>query len=230
MKYRQLHPWKVSPKKAFEIQTELAKRIILKNDFGKIKRIAGVDSSYNLTKKRTYAGVIIYSFPELEVLESSYAARTIEFPYIPGLLTFREGPAVMAAFKKIKKSPDIAIFDGQGIAHPRRMGLATHIGILLGLASIGCAKSHLVGTYSEPPNKSGGYSWLKYRGKTVGAAVRTRKGVKPVFISAGFKVDLTTSIELILNCRKGYRLPEPTREAHIFIGKVKRYHLSSSKL
>ncbi len=221
MKYRKLHPWKVTPQQALKIQADLAKMVVLKKDFDQIKRIAGVDASYHLATKRIYSGIIIYSFPDLSLLEQRYASRRIEFPYVPGLLTFREGPAILAAFEKLKKAPDLIIFDGQGIAHPRGMGLATHMGILLNLPSIGCAKSRLIGEYTQPANRVGAYSCLKDEARTVGAVIRTRKHVRPVFVSPGFKIDLPTSIEIVLQCTRGYRLPEPTRQAHIFIEKVK---------
>ncbi len=221
MRYRNLHPWNVTTRKAFEIQADLAKMVVLKKDFGQIRRIAGVDASYHLATKRIYSGIIIYSFPDLNLLEKRYASRKIDFPYVPGLLTFREGPSILSAFEKVKYAPDLIIFDGQGIAHPRGLGLAAHMGVLLNLPSLGCAKSRLIGTYTRPANRVGAYSWLKTDARTVGAVVRTRKDVKPVFVSPGFKIDLRTSIEVVLRCTRGYRLPEPTRQAHIFIEKVK---------
>lgn len=222
MNYHPQHLWNVTPKEAIKIQSGLAKLIVLEKGFDEIKRVAGVDTSYHLARKTVYSGVIIYSFPDLKVLEERYATKKIEFAYIPGLLTFREGPAVLAAFEKVKKTPDLIIFDGQGIAHPRRLGLATHLGIILNRPSLGCAKSRLVGTYEEPPNEVGAYSWLRVNGEAVGAVVRTKKDVKPIFVSPGFKIDLITSIEIALRCTRGYRVPEPTRSAHIFIERIKR--------
>lgn len=222
MRYRDLHPWNVTTHRAFEIQADLAKMVVLKKGFGQIRRVAGVDASYHLATKRIYSGIIIYSFPDLNLLEKRYVSRRINFPYVPGLLTFREGPAILSAFEKVKYAPDIIIFDGQGIAHPRGLGLAAHMGVLLNLPSIGCAKSRLVGKYTQPANRVGAYSYLKDDVRTIGAVVRTRKNVRPVFISPGFKIDLPTSIEITLRCTRGYRLPEPTRQAHIFIENVKR--------
>ncbi len=222
MRYQNLHPWKVTPGRALEIQDDLAKMVVLKKNFGQIRRIAGVDASYHLATNRIYSGIIIYSFPDLTMLEKRYASRRIDFPYVPGLLTFREGPALLAAFEKVKYAPDLIIFDGQGIAHPRGLGLASHMGILLNLPSIGCAKSRLVGQYLRPTNRVGAYACLKDGAKTIGAVLRTRKDVKPVFISPGFKIDLQSSIKIVLQCTRGYRLPEPTRLTHIFVEQIKR--------
>jgi len=215
------HSWNVSPQEASKLQEELRKRIILKKDFSKIKKIAGADISFSKGSNRTYTAVIVFSFPELKILEEEYTIGSLSFPYIPGLLTFREGPLLVEAFKKIKIEPDVIIFDGQGIAHPKRLGLATHMGILLDKPTIGCAKSKLIGTYQEPEKGKGFYSLLKDSGEVIGAVLRTKEDVSPVFVSPGHKIDLKSAIEIVLKCLRGYRLPEPTRQAHILVNKLR---------
>lgn len=215
------HPWNLSPQEAIKLQEKLRKRIILEKDFSEIKRIAGADISFSKKSDKAYTAVIVFSFPELEILEEQYAIGRLIFPYIPGLLTFREGPLLIETFKKIKIEPDVIIFDGQGIAHPKRLGLATHIGILLDKPTIGCAKSKLIGTYQEPEREKGSYTFLEDDGEIIGAVLRTRENVSPVFISPGYRIDLRESIEIVLKCLGGYRLLEPTRQAHILVNKLR---------
>ncbi len=221
------HSWDLSPQEAIKLQEELKEKIILKKGFSKIKRIAGADISFSKKSNRAYAAVIVFSFPELEILEEEYTIGNLSFPYIPGLLTFREGPLLIETFKKIKIEPDVIIFDGQGIAHPKRLGLATHMGILLDKPTIGCAKSKLIGTYQEPEREKGSYSLLKDDGEIIGAVLRTKEDVSPVFVSPGHKIDLKSSIEIVLECLRGYRLPEPTRQAHLLVNKLRIKELSS---
>ena len=243
MKQAFSHPWNVSPQEAIKLQKKLRRRIILKKDFSEVTKIAGADISFAKKSNKAYAAVIIFSFPDnrrlddasealnrmvqgethrqLEVLEERHAIGNLSFPYIPGLLTFREGPLLIEAFKKIKSEPDVIIFDGQGIAHPKRLGLATHMGILLGKPTIGCAKSRLIGTYEEPEKKKGSHSLLRDDGEVIGAVLRTRENVSPVFISPGHKIGLKSSIEIVLKCLKGYRLPEPTRQAHLLVNRLR---------
>ena len=225
------HSWNVSPQEAIKLQEKLKKRIILKKDFSKVKRIAGADISFSKKSNRGYAAVIVFSFPDnrrldearrqLEVLEEQHAIGSLKFPYIPGLLTFREGPLLIEAFKKIKIEPDVIIFDGQGIAHPKRLGLATHMGILLGKPTIGCAKSRLIGTYQEPKSEKNSYSLLKDDDEIIGAVLRTRDNISPVFISPGHRIDLKSSLEIVLECLRDYRLPEPTRQAHLLVNRLR---------
>jgi deoxyribonuclease V len=221
MEVKNLHSWKVSPQKAGEIQEKLRNKVVLKSSFksiGQIGFIAGCDVGYDEKKKRAYSSVVLLTFPELELVEKKGAMEASEriFPYLPGLLTFREGPVLIAALKKLERSPDIVIFDGQGIAHPLRFGLATHMGLLLGLPAIGCAKSVLYGHYEEPVNLKGAYTFLKDKGgELMGAALRTRKNVKPVFVSQGYRIDLDQALDVILTCCKRERIPEPLRLAHL---------------
>ncbi len=219
LKYLNLHSWEVNPREAIQLQKELKKKISLKKSFSKIKKVAGADVSYY--KNKMIAGVIVFEFPNLKAIEKRSFISPINFPYIPGLLTFREGPSILAAFKKIKNEPDIILFDGQGIAHPRRMGIATHLGLFLGKPTIGCAKSRLSGKYTSVGEEKGDYAPLKEGEEVLGAVLRTRRKVKPIFISPGHKIDLPNSIEIILKCIVKYRLPVPVREAHIFVNQIR---------
>ncbi len=207
------HPWDLSPKEAIELQKQLAPRVIHKSTLkiNRIRKIAGIDTAYR--DGVACAAVVVLQFEDLKALESETAVRPIDFPYVPGLLSFREGPVILEALHKLKSPPDLLIFDGQGIAHPRRFGIASHIGLLVDIPSIGCAKTKLVGHYDEPQPEQGRYSYLTDQGKTIGAVVRTCKAVKPVFVSGGHRVNLRDSIKLVLHCCKGYRLPETTRKA-----------------
>ena len=246
MKYLKLHPWNVDYKKAAEIQIRLEKSIILTCAARNIKYIAGADVSYlpqrtiqsgsrqnqysgktsscssSGTKKSRifYASVVVFELKTMEMIEAVTASGKVDFPYIPGLLSFRESPILLKAFAKIKSNPDVIILDAQGIAHPRGIGLASHIGLLLDKPSIGCAKTRLIGDYNEVGEEVGCYSHLTVKDKVVGAVLRTRKNVKPVFVSPGHKIDLDTSIALVLKCCRGYRLPEPVREAHNLVKKT----------
>ena len=207
------HAWDLPPKKAIELQKQLARRVVRKSciRIRSIKTVAGIDTSYR--SNMACAAVMVLSLKNLELMEYKTAILPVEFPYIPGLLSFREGPAVIKALQKLKTRPDILLFDGQGIAHQRRLGIASHIGILLDLPAVGCAKSKLVGQYEEPKNRRGSYTYLREADKTIGAVVRTRTGVRPVFVSTGHRVNLRDCIKLVLKCNKGFRLPEPIRQA-----------------
>lgn len=236
MKFLKLHPWNVSCKKAVEIQEKLEKSIILKEPAKKINLIAGADVSYlpeRLGKQPVpdlsgagkkgdlfFASVIIFELQTMQKVEAVTASGRVDFPYVPGLLSFRESPILLKAITKIKTEPDVIILDAHGIAHPRGVGLASHIGLILDKPSIGCAKTRLIGEYNEVGQESGNYTLLKTKGRTVGAALRTRKNVKPVFVSPGHKIDLNTSIDLVLKSCRGYRLPEPIRQAHNLVKKA----------
>lgn len=209
----------VSPQEAIKIQKDLKSKISLKKSFSKIDKIAGADVSYYQNKMIT--GVIIFEFPNLKIIERQFFVPPVNFPYIPGLLTFRERPSILAAFKKIKNEPDIILFDGQGIAHPRRMGIATHLGLFLDKPTIGCAKSMLSGKYTSVGEEKGDYALLKEGEEVLGAVLRTRRKVKPIFVSPGHKIDLFNSIEIILKCIVKYRLPVPVREVHIFVNQIR---------
>ena len=214
MKYRRLHGWDVTYHEAVAVQQELRSRIRLRPLKKRIRTVAGVDVSYRRGDKRAVAAIVLLSFPETEVLSETVASADLSFPYIPGLLSFREAPAVLEAFAKLPDPPDAIIFDGHGLAHPRRFGLASHVGLLLDTPSIGCAKKKLVGEYREPGRKRGSRTRLVIDREPVGAVVRTRDGVKPVFVSPGHLSDIESAVGLVLQCCTRYRLPDPTRLAH----------------
>ncbi len=220
MKYVKLHLWDVTPGEAIAIQEMLRARITLHDTFSAIDVIAGADLSFD--DDWGYGGVITYTFPGLEEMERRSVRMKLNFPYIPGLLAFREAPVLLAAFELLSTEPDLLLFDGQGIAHGRRMGIATHMGILLNKPTIGCAKSRLVGTFEEPGTDKGCYAPLVHGGETVGAVMRTRKKVRPVFVSPGTGVSLKTAVRIVLQCLDGYRIPKPTREADKYVGVIKR--------
>ncbi len=237
MKYLKLHPWNVSYKKAAEIQEKLEKSIALEGPLKKINLIAGADVSY-LPEKRGrlpvsdlarsgqkksnlfFASIIVFELHTMQRVEAVTASGRVDFPYIPGLLSFRELPILLKAIKKLKSEPDVIVLDAQGIAHPRGIGLASHMGLLLNKPSIGCAKNRLIGEYNKVGEEVGNYTLLKMKDKTVGAVLRTRKNVKPVFVSSGHKIGLNTSIDLVLKSCRGYRLPEPIRQAHNLVKKI----------
>ena len=219
LKYLNLHSWEVSPQEAIKIQKDLKSNISLKKSFSKIDKIAGADVSYYQNKM--IAGVIIFEFPNLKIIERKSFISPVNFPYIPGFLTFREGPSLLETFKKIKNEPDVILFDGQGIAHPRRMGIASHLGLFLNKPTIGCAKSRLSGEYIPVGEEKGDYALLKEGEEVLGAVLRTRRKVKPIFISPGHKIDLSNSIEIVLKCTEKYKLPVPVREAHIFVNQIR---------
>ena len=221
------HSWDLSAKEARVLQTELAAKLILDDDIIPAKLIAGVDVSYEKASNLSYAGVVVFSYPDLEVVERKSAVLETTFPYVPGLLTFREGPATLAAFEKIECEPDLLVFDGHGQAHPKGFGIAAHMGLLLDKPAIGCAKKKLCGTYDDPGPKPGSTSPIIYKDKTIGAVVRTKQKVKPVFVSAGHRISLAMAVEYILATCHGYRLPEVTRQAHLFVNEIRRRHVAS---
>jgi deoxyribonuclease V len=184
--------------------------------------IAGADISYNRFSSRFYAAVVVMRADDCSVVEVRHAVRESPFPYVPGLLTFREGPALLDAFAQVESPVDVVMFDGQGIAHPRRLGLASHMGLWLKVPSIGCAKSLLTGHFKEPGPKAGSVSPLKYRDEVLGEAVRTKDRTSPVFVSAGHLIDLPSSVRVVLQTSRGYRIPEPTRQAHLTVNEIRR--------
>lgn len=214
MKLAISHSWDLSTKEAIALQEQLAKEVIVETTFDpdQIETVAGVD--VGLEGGLARAAVVVLDFASLKPVDWAVAKLEIGFPYVPGLLTFREGPSVLAALRKLDTWPDLFVFDGQGRAHPRQIGLASHMGVILDQASIGCAKSRLTGEYEEPGNRVGDWSPLRDGDNVIGAVLRTRAGVRPVFVSIGHRVDLPTAIDLVLGCTKGYRLPETTRYAH----------------
>lgn len=223
MKFNQLHSWRVNYKKAIQIQEKLRKLLTFEKHTEKIHIIAGTDVSYDKHSESFFAGVVVFKLKRhLEIIEEAWAVGKARFPYIPGLLSFREAPILLRAFRKLENNPDIILFDGHGIAHPRHFGLASHMGLILNKPSIGCAKSRLVGEYSEVENTAGAYSKLMYENKVVGAALRTKKNTKPIFVSPGHKMNLKLAIGIVMKTCRGYRIPEPTRQAHLLVNKLRR--------
>ncbi|NLJ49709.1 MAG: endonuclease V [Candidatus Atribacteria bacterium] len=220
-------PFNVNIQDAVRIQKDLSQYISFSFPFDsqEIHCLAGIDVSY-LGKNLACAVVVAFSYPELQIIEVVHSIKKTQFPYIPGFLSFREGPVVAACLQKLKSLPQIFFFDGQGIAHPRGMGLASHVGILYNIVSIGVAKSVLVGQYEEPPSDKGEYTWIFYHDQIIGAALRRKKDVKPVFVSPGHRIDLLSSIEWTLKVSDKYRIPTPTRIAHLYADKIKRNEVS----
>ncbi|MCX8108213.1 MAG: deoxyribonuclease V [Verrucomicrobiae bacterium] len=214
------HQWKISPERAVAIQAALATRVSKEWDKRPVRWVAGLDAAFS--GSTCIAGVVLWDSRERKIAEEHVAWRTLTFPYIPGLLSFREAPALIAALRKLRRPPDLLICDGQGIAHPRRFGIASHVGVLTGLPSIGCAKSRLIGNAVEPGKQRGSTSPLIDRGEEIGAVLRTKTGSKPVYVSVGHMIDLKSAVEIVLALASGHRLPEPTRLADKLVALAKR--------
>jgi deoxyribonuclease V len=208
------HRWDLSAREAMALQAQLADRVVVQTTFcpTSVRTVAGVDVGFHGDVAR--AAVVVLGVPGLEPLDGVVADLPVVFPYVPGLLAFREGPVVLRALEQLKTWPDLWIFDAHGIAHQRRLGLAAHLGLLLDAPSIGCAKSRLAGQCDDPPDTPGAWAPLQDNGQTIGAALRTGKGFRPVYVSIGHRVDLLTAIDWVLRCTHGHRLPETTRWAH----------------
>ena len=217
------HEWNVTPAEAISIQKELQEKVLIKPLSKPIKVIAGVDVSLNMFEKDIYAGIILFSFPDLEVLEYALVKSKTSFPYISGLLSFREIPALLECYKKLTIKPDLIVVDGQGIAHPRRFGIASHLGVLLNVPTIGCAKSKLYGTYKEPKKVFGESEIVNPKTEEViGVAFKSKKNSNPLIVSPGHLVTVHESIKIIKETLHGYKLPEPTRQAHLLVNKFRK--------
>jgi len=212
---QQVHPWKVNTSEARAIQLRLARLVSRKNEVPRPRLVAGVDISAPRFQGKVRGTVVVLSYPELEVVEIGAVEQTVDFPYIPGLLSFRESPVILAAYEKLRSKPDLILVDGQGIAHPRRFGIASHLGVLLDVPTIGCAKSLLCGTHDVLGPEAGRTAGIEHGGEVVGMALRTKANVRPVYVSIGHKVDLAAAVSWVSRCCRGYRLPEPTRLAHL---------------
>ncbi len=220
--YEELHNWDLQPREAIELQHSLREKVRIQPLNRAIETIAGADISFNKFSEVMYAGIVVLRLPSLEVVEEVGIISETRFPYVPGLLSFRESPSVLEAWSQLKTEPDAVMFDGQGIAHPRRIGIASHVGLLINRPTFGCAKSVLVGRYEEPSPERGAWTPLVDRGETVGVALRTKTGVRPIFVSPGHLIDLAGAIELTLRCDRGLRQPEPTRRAHLLVNALRR--------
>jgi deoxyribonuclease V len=244
MRLRVRHKWNITVTEAREIQEKLRHRWIGEDRLGAIRTVAGLDAAFVLTgsqafkaepnrwtalrdANRAIAAVVVYKYPEMEELERTHAVVRLHFPYVPGFLSFREIPALLSALQKLRTTPDLLFCDGQGYAHPRRMGLATHLGIVLDLPTIGCAKSILIGTHGTVGVDRGEWSAMMDGEQTIGAALRTRAGVRPMYVSPGNKVSLRTALRLTLSVSDGKRIPRPTRDADHYVSELKRKLYSS---
>jgi deoxyribonuclease V len=216
-----LHSWDLTRGEAIEVQRRLRNLVRLQPLARPVSTIAGADVSFNKYSDTVYAGIVVLSLPDLRIIESAGVRRIEKFPYIPGLLSFREAPSLLEVWEKLKTKPDVLMLDGQGIAHPRRFGIACHMGVLLDWPTIGCAKSILVGKYGELGLEAGSRSPLVDKGEQVGVALRTKNKVTPVYVSPGHLIDLDSSIDLVLRSVTKYRLPETTRQAHLLVNRLR---------
>ena len=216
------HPWNVTPTEAVAIQRRLRTFVVTEGRVPAPKLVAGADVSWDDSSGLGYAGVVVLRWPGLAEVERVGVRGRATFPYVPGLLTFREGPLLLAAFARLASDPDLVFFDGQGFAHPRRMGIACHLGLLLDRPAIGCAKSLLCGEHREPGLRRGCRTALRHQGERVGVALRTRDGVRPIYVSVGPRVGLEEAARLALRCCDGTRIPRPTRLADRFVGAMRR--------
>jgi deoxyribonuclease V len=218
MRAKPHHSWNVTPAEARQIQEQLRGQVRQKNaaTLRRIKHVAGIDIS--IRNDRAIAAIVVLDFESLQIVDFSLHEDDIPFPYVPGLLSFRECPSILAAAEKLRVEPDLILVDGQGIAHPRRLGIASHLGVLFDKPTIGCAKTRLTGKHEEPSLTAGSYADLWDRDELIGAVLRTKNKVRPLYVSIGHKVELPTAIEFVLSCCRGYRLPEPTRFAHQVAG------------
>jgi deoxyribonuclease V len=213
MKINRHHDWPLTAEDAIAIQNQLRSQVITEDQLGDVQYVAGVDMGFEEDGAISRAAVAVLSFPDLQLQEKAIAKRPTTFPYIPGFLSFREIPAILDALETVSITPDLIVCDGQGIAHPRRLGIACHLGVLIDIPTIGAAKSLLVGKHDEVPVEKGSWQPLRYRGEVVGAVVRSRTGVKPLYVSPGYRISLPTAIDYVLRCTTKYRLPETTRWA-----------------
>jgi deoxyribonuclease V len=222
VKRKPLHPWNLTPTEAIALQKRLACRVDACSVLGRCELIAGVDASYSRFSPILYAAVVVVSTRDWSVVEAQHVVARTSFPYIPGLLTFREAPPLLDAFAKLRHRPDAVMVDGQGFAHPRRLGIASHLGLWLGIPTLGCAKSRLIGAHKEPGRRAGSQTPLLHEDEIIGSVVRSKHGVKPLYVSVGHKIDLPSAVSVVLESCRGYRLPEPTRQAHLHVNEVRR--------
>ena len=213
MQLHHRHPWDLNPKEAIALQQKLRDYVRIEDDFGEIHTVAGVDVGFEKNNTITRAAVAVLAFPSLELVDSAIARQPTRFPYVPGLLSFREIPTVLEAMAQLPRLPDMLLCDGQGIAHPRRLGIAAHLGLLLDLPAIGVGKSRLIGTHEEPGSEKGQWQPLYDKDEEIGCVLRSRSGVKPLYISPGHRIGLTSAREWVMRCLTRYRLPETTRWA-----------------
>ena len=219
--------WNLTPRAAMRLQESLRELVELQDRFGDIRYVAGADMAFDPETEVAFAGVIVYRFPGLEEVERRMARRKLRFPYVPGLLSFRESPVLLAAFARLRTEPDLILIDGHGRAHPRRFGIACHIGILFDKPTIGCAKSRLVGEHQEPGAVAGSTTPLMLESERIGEVLRTRDHVRPIYVTTGHRVSLDSAVGLVRQCVDGFRIPKPTREADHYVGDLRRAYQQS---
>jgi deoxyribonuclease V len=219
-----LHSWDLDPTEARGLQKQLAAQVDTSRPLPPVTTVAGADVSFDLRGTWLFAAVVVTRAGTEEVVERSGVAMEVQFPYVPGLLTFREAPPILRAYEALKERPDVVLVDGQGIAHPRRIGVASHLGLWLGIPTIGCAKSWLFGEYQEPGPDRGDWSSLVDQGQTIGAVLRSRAKVKPLYVSPGHLCDLASAVRVVLDSAPKYRLPIPARLAHQYVNELRRDH------
>lgn len=216
-----LHRWDLTPREAIAVQQQLRTQIRLEPLRREIKTIGGADISFNRFSETIYTGIVVLSLPDLQIVEQVGLRTTSKFPYVPGLLSFREAPSLLEAWEQLRNKPDVLMLDGQGIAHPRRFGIACHVGLWLNLPTLGCAKSILVGRHEAVAPAAGNQMPLLDRGEVIGVALRTKSNVAPVFVSPGHLLELSDAIALALRSTTKYRQPEPTRQAHLLVNRLR---------
>ncbi len=219
---RQLHSWDLRPAEAIALQIELQSQLKLQPLAPMPRFVAGADLSFDKGSDTVYAGIVVLSLPDLQIVEERGLKTTAPFPYVPGLLSFRESPAILEVWELLRQKSDLLITDGQGTAHPRGFGIACHLGLWLDIPTIGCAKTRLCGQFDPPGDERGISSPLVYKKQIIGAALRTKTRVSPVYASPGHLIDLDSSLAILLKCDGGYRVPEPTRRAHLFVNRLRR--------
>jgi len=222
MKTKIPNRWDVTPREAVQMQQSLRERVETQDRFGSVQYVAGADLAFDPETDWAVAGVIVYSFPQLVEVERRKARRKLRFPYVPGLLSFRECPVLLAAFALLRTSPDLILVDGHGLAHPRRFGIACHLGLLLDCPTIGCGKSILVGEAEEPGIQAGSTAPLIDRGEEVGMVLRTRTQVNPIYVTVGHRISLPSAVRIVAKCVDGFRIPKPTREADHWVRDLRR--------
>lgn len=236
MKLARRHSWSLTPQKAVNLQRRLAALVpsgvsgICPLKMDEVKLVAGADVSYSKTNNTCYAAVVLFSFPEFDVIEKKISIRKAVFPYIPGLLSFREAPPLIAAFSQLRQSPDLLVLDAQGMAHPRRFGLATHIGYLYDMPSIGCAKSLLTGSHDECGRQAGNWAYLKAKNEIIGCALRSKTDCNPIYISPGYLMDLDWALGFVTRCLGRFRLPEIARLPHCLSNETRLFHISQTAI
>ena|SRR5437867_2176195 len=230
MRVTNLHSWKVSPKRAAKIQQVLRSKISCEPPLKMPRLVAGADVSYNKFCPELYASVVVIDLAHMETVEERGVAAKANFPYIPGLLSFREVPPLLRIFRRLRTKPEALVCDGQGLAHPRRFGLACHLGLLLDIPTLGCAKSRLIGEYHEPGRARGQFSPLMDGGEVIGSVLRTRSGTQPVFVSVGHRISLAMARELVLLLTPRFRLPETTRRSHMLVNRLRRSFMEAASL